>query len=262
MDVIMLSAIAGIFGMGLGGLIAAVLLKNPSEKVMCWMLSFAGGIMIGIVCFGIIPEAAEISNTIIAMVGLIVGIVVIMILNRIVDNISSTATGDPNVHHTHEELYHADSSVFKNRSRMLRSGIIMFIAIALHNLPEGIAIGAGGTYDFQLGVILAIMITIHSLPEGMAVAALLLAGGVGKWKVVLITELSGTPVLIGGIIGILVGGISDVAVAISLAVAGGAMLYVVFGEIIPQSIVMTKSRIATIITLAGIIIGLGLTLLH
>ena len=261
MDVLMLSAFAGIFGMGMGGLIAAVLLKNPSEKVMCWMLSFAGGIMIGIVCFGIIPEAAEISNTIVAMVGLIVGIVVIMILNRIVDNISSTTTGDLSVHHTHEELYHADS-VFKNRSRMLRSGIIMFIAIALHNLPEGIAIGAGGTYDFQLGVILAIMITLHSLPEGMAVAALLLAGGVGKWKVVLITALSGTPVLIGGFIGILVGGISDVAVAISLAIAGGAMLYVVFGEIIPQSIVMTKSRVATIITLAGIVIGLGLTLLH
>ena len=261
MEILMLSAVAGIFGMGLGGLIAAVLLKSPSEKMMCWMLSFAGGIMIGIVTFGIIPEAAEISNTMVAMIGLIIGIVVIMILNRIVDKMSSTATEDLKVHHTHEELYHA-GSVFQNRSRMLRSGIIMFIAIALHNLPEGIAIGAGGTYDFQLGVILAIMITLHSLPEGMAVAALLLAGGIGKWKVVLLTALSGTPVLIGGIIGMLVGGISDVAVAVSLAIAGGAMLYVVFGEIIPQSIVMTKSRVATIITLVGIIIGLGLTLLH
>ena len=261
MDVLMLSAIAGIFGMGFGGFIAAVLLRNPSEKVMCWMLSFAGGIMIGIVCFGIIPEAAEISNTIVAIVGLIIGVVVIMILNRIVDRMSSTATGDLKVHHTHEELYHA-GSIFQNRSRMLRSGIIMFIAISLHNLPEGIAIGAGGSYDFQLGVILAIMITLHSLPEGMAVAALLLAGGIGKWKVVFITAMSGTPVLIGGFIGILLGGISDVAVAMSLAVAGGAMLYVVFGEIIPQSIVMTKSRVAAIITLAGIIIGLALTLLH
>jgi len=80
--------------------------------------------------------------------------------------------------------------------------------------------------------------------------------------VVLITALAGVPVIIGGYIGILVGGISDVAVAISLSIAGGAMLYVVFGEIIPQSIVMTKTRVATIITLAGIIIGLGLTLLH
>jgi len=261
MEVLMLSAFAGIFGMGLGGLVAAVILKEPSEKVMCWMLSFAGGIMIGIVCFGIIPEAAEISNTMIAITGLIIGVVIIMILNRIVDNMSHTDNGDLSVHHTHGELYHV-GSVFENRSKMLRSGVIMFIAIALHNLPEGLAIGAGGTYDFQLGVILAIMIALHSIPEGMAVAALLLAGGVGKWKVVLITALAGVPVIIGGFIGILVGGISDVAVAISLSIAGGAMLYVVFGEIIPQSIVMTKTRIATIITLAGIIIGLGLTLLH
>jgi len=83
-----------------------------------------------------------------------------------------------------------------------------------------------------------------------------------RGKVVFITALSGVPVLIGGLIGILIGSISYTAVALSLAIAGGAMLYVVFGEIIPQSIVMTKSRSATIITLIGIIIGLLLTLLH
>jgi len=258
-EILLLSAIAGIVGMGLGGFIAAILLRSPSERMMCWLLSFAGGIMIGIVCFGLIPESSQISNTVISMVGLIIGIVVIMALNRYVDNMSKTASGDMKIHHTHEELYHA-SPILKNHASMLRSGIIMFIAIGLHNLPEGIAIGAGGSHDQKLGIVLAIMITLHSLPEGMAVAALLLAGRVNRWKVVLLTALSGTPTIIGGLMGILIGSISDTAVALSLSIAGGAMLYVVFGDIIPQSTIMTKSRASATITLVGIVTGLGLTL--
>ena len=261
MQILILSAIAGILGMGLGGLTSVAMLKRPSENMMCGMLSFAGGIMIGIVCFGIVPEAIDISSAVISILGLIAGIIVIMTLNRVVDRMSYTTTGDLKVHHTHEELYHA-SPVLQSRAKILRSGIIMFIAIGLHNLPEGIAIGAGGSHDFQLGAILAIMITLHSLPEGMAVAVLLLAGGVNKWKVVLITALSGTPTLLGGLIGILIGSISDTAIALSLSIAGGAMLYIVFGEIIPQSIVMTKNRTASIVALSGIIVGLALTLLY
>jgi ZIP family zinc transporter len=132
----------------------------------------------------------------------------------------------------------------------------MLAAIALHNIPEGIAIGAGGSHDYALGALIALMITLHNIPEGMAVAAPLLAGGVGKLKVVLLTAVCGFTTVIGGLIGGLIGNISDFALAMSLAAAGGAMLYVVFGEIIPQSIVMTKSRAAPLITLAGIIIGL------
>ena len=71
-----------------------------------------------------------------------------------------------------------------------------------------------------------------------------------------LTALCGATTLLGGLIGILIGNISDFAVALSLSTAGGAMLYIVFGEIIPQSIVMTKNRTASIVTLFGIIIGL------
>ena len=255
MQVLLFSAVAGICGTGLGGLISAILLKRPSEKMMCWMLTFAAGVMTSIVCFGLVPEAISLSGIILSVIGLIAGVVVIMVLNRIVDKITITNGIDREVHHTPEGLYH-EGSVIRDRTKLLRSGIVMLVAIGLHNIPEGLAIGAGGSYDIELGLLLAIMIALHNIPEGMAIAAPLLTGGVGRWKVVGLTALSGAPTLVGGLFGVMLGSISDIAIAVSLAIAGGAMLYVVFGEIIPQAIVMTRSRSATIVTLFGILVVL------
>jgi len=96
---------------------------------------------------------------------------------------------------------------------------------------------------------------LHNIPEGMAIAAPLLAGGINRWTVIFLTALSGTPTLLGGLIGVLIGNISDFAIALSLSAAGGAMLYIVFGEILPQSAVMTKNRVPALFALLGIIIG-------
>ena len=261
MEIVLFSAIAGIGGMGLGGLISAILLKRPSETMICWLLSFAAGVMISIVCFGLIPETLELANAPVSILGLALGIVIIMILNRIVDRITETREEKLKVHRTHEELYHG-SQFIKDRAKMLRSGVLMLIAIGLHNIPEGIAIGAGGTLDYRLGLLLAVMIAIHNVPEGMAIAAPLLAGGINRWKTVFLTAVCGATTLLGGFIGIVIGGISDFAIALSLSAAGGAMLYIVFGEMMPQAIVMTKNRLPSVITLFGIIVGLIATKIH
>jgi ZIP family zinc transporter len=266
MQVIWFSVGAGVLAMGLGGFISATLIKRANEKVTCWLLSFAAGIMTSIVCFGLMPEAIEVMEesgefaaALTAVLGLILGITVIMILNAIVDRITENKTDSLKLHHTHEELYHQGDVIRK--TKMLRSGIIMITAIGLHNIPEGIAIGAGGSHDFSLGILIAVMIALHNVPEGMAIATPLLAGGVSKWKVVLWTTVCGITTVLGALIGMLIGNISDFAVALSLSVAGGAMLYVVFGEIIPQSVVITKSRAAPLITLFGVIIGLVITMI-
>jgi len=260
MQIVIFSAIAGICGMGLGGLISAVLLKKPSENMICWLLSFAAGVMVSIVCFGLVPKAFELSGIIVLISGLVIGVIIVMVLNRLVDKITvkNESSNDLKVHHTHEELYH-EKQLIHNPTQMLRSGMMMLFAIALHNVPEGIAIGAGGSYSFQLGLLLTLMIAMHNVPEGMAISAPLLAGGINKWKVIFFTALAGATTLIGGFIGILIGSISHFAIALSLSAAGGAMLYIVFGEIIPQSVIMTKNRMASIITLFGIIIGLIIT---
>ena len=254
-QIILFSALAGICGMGLGGLASAILLKKPSENMVCWLLSFAAGVMVSIVCFGLIPESFALAGIKVSVAGLVIGVVVIMALNKLVDKITISRKENLMIHSTPEELYH-ESQLIRNPARILRSGIIILLAISLHNVPEGMAIGAGGRHDFSLGALLAIMIAIHNIPEGMAIAAPLLAGGIGKGKVILLASLSGATTLVGGLLGILIGGISDMAIAISLSAAGGAMLYVVFGEIMPQSIIMTKKRTASVITLFGIIVGL------
>ena len=259
-NIILFSAVAGIVGMGLGALITAVLLRRPSDNMICWLLSFAAGIMVSIACFGLVPETLLLTGPIVCVLGLVIGIVVIMVLNRITDRITETREEKLCIHHNQEELYHA-SEIIKNPTQLLRSGILMFIAIALHNVPEGIAIGAGGAHDFRLGLLIAIMIAFHNIPEGMAVAAPLLAGGINRWKVVLLTSLAGGTTLLGGLIGVGIGNISDFAVALSLSSAAGAMLYIVFGEILPQFTVMTKSRTASIVTLFGIIVGFFVTLI-
>jgi len=255
---VIFSAIAGILGTGLGGLVSAMLLKRSSDTLTCCMLSFAAGVMVSIVCFGLVPEASGLVGINASVSGLILGIVVLMGLNRIVDKITITKKENLKVHHTPEELYH-ESQIIKDNARMLRSGILILIAIGLHNIPEGIAIGAGGSHDFRLGALLAVMIALHNIPEGMAIAAPLLAGGINRWRVVFLTALSGAPTFLGGLIGILIGSISNFSIAMSLSAAGGAMLYVVFGEIMPQSIVMTRNRTASMVTLFGIIVGLIIT---
>jgi ZIP family zinc transporter len=264
LQMIAFSAVAGICGTGLGGLLSVIILRRSSENMTCWMLSLAAGVMTSIVCFGLIPEAFGLANMGVCVSGLILGIAVVLVLNRLVDKITKTkedggsGTADLKIHHTPEEMYH-ESQFIHTKTRLLRSGVLILIAIGLHNIPEGIAIGAGGSHDFRLGTLLAMMIALHNIPEGMAIAAPLLAGGVNRGKVILLTALSGAPTLLGGVIGMLIGNISDLAIAVSLSAAGGAMLYVVFGEIIPQSIIMTKNRTASLVALFGIIVGLIVT---
>ena len=261
MNVVVLSIIAGAGAMGLGGLLTALIGKR-SPSMGSYLLSFAGGVMTSIVCFGLVPEATELletteltelSSIAVTISGLILGVAIVMILNHIVDRITAAGNGNLKIHNTPEEFYHGGQVDSK---RLIRSGIFILIVIALHNIPEGMAIGAGGAHDYDFGLMIAIMIALHNIPEGMAIAAPLIAGGVKKTKVVFFTAMCGSTTLIGALAGVLIGGISEVAVALSLSAAGGAMLYIVFGEIIPQSIIMTKNRVATLAALAGVIMGL------
>ena len=260
MTLVLYGILLGIGGTFLGSIIT-LLIGKRSDTVICYMLSFAGGIMAGISFFGLIPESVEMSNVYIAIGGIAGGIVIVLALNVLVDKITKSKS---KLHETPEELHHqvpflADSGSTDTRpstKRLFRAGIIMLVAITLHNFPEGLAIGAALGHEVSLGITIAIVMAVHNIPEGMAVATPLLSGGMKKWKIILWTTLSGLPTIVGGIIGYYVGGVSYILQALCLSIAGGAMLYIVFGEIIPQSIAMTKSRMPTIITLLGIAIGL------
>ena len=277
--ILILSLVAGIVGTGLGGVIG-VLLKNKGNKVMGRVLSFAGGVMVGVVTFEMLPEAVEYSvvenaisqsGILIAVSALVVGMLVIFGLNKLLDVIENMR----DTHRSIEELHHetavlqandalkADTSVAVavgqntaasvDKKSLLKAGIIMLIAIALHNLPEGMAIGATGASDEKTGILIAVIIAVHNIPEGMAISAPLASGGVKGWKTVLLTALAGAATVLGAVIGLAVGGISRLASGVCMGLAGGAMLYVTFCEILPQSILMEEGRVPAVSMLVGII---------
>ena len=264
------TAIAGVGGTGLGGLIGAILQKD-SNRIVSLLLSFAGGVMLSVVCFDLVTEAIETDVGILVVIGAIaLGVTVIFLLNHLIDQ--KTNPEVPHIDASHpktaddlDELIHSDHleqhyARKDSKFSLFIAGIVMASAIALHNVPEGMTIGASyASNDGVMGnaaLILAVLIGLHNIPEGMAVSVPLISGGMKKPKAVLITALSGIPTIIGAFLGYLLGEIGAVGLALSLGFASGAMLYVVFGEILPQSILMYHSKLPAFSAIIGMLVGL------
>lgn len=265
------TALAGIGGTGLGGVISG-LFKRDSAKTASLLLSFAGGVMIAIVCFDLIQSAIDTGvNIFIISLAIITGVLVVYSLNFLIDTKTTSEVPHTNKkRHPHtadnvDELIHSDHlSVHMHhhdtKRALLGAGIIMACAIALHNLPEGMTIGASfaNTKGLMQGsaLVLSILIGLHNIPEGMAIAVPLINGGIKRRYAILITAVSGSPTIIGALLGFLLGNIGALGLALSLGFASGAMLYVVFGEIIPQSILMYRSKTPAFAVIFGILLGL------
>ena len=267
---VMTTAIAGVVGTGLGGLIGALLQKD-SNRIVSLLLSFAGGVMISVVCFDLVVEAIETEVSIgMVIFAIALGVAVIYLLNWIIDKRTNPQV--PHIDENHpktaddlDELIHSDhleQHYLNNDSKLslFIAGVVMASAIALHNVPEGMTIGASyASNDAVMGaaaITLAVLIGLHNIPEGMAVSVPLIAGGMPKWKAVLITASSGIPTIIGALLGFALGEIGPLGLALSLGFASGAMLYVVFGEILPQAILMYHSKRPAFSAIGGMLVGL------
>lgn len=273
--VIIITAVAGVGGTGIGGLIGAFVQRN-AEKTVSLLLSFAGGVMLSVVCFDLLLDAMnqniDSSAHILLVVSMtMVGYGIIYLLNFWIDKTSNKEVEHIDAAHPKtadqlSELIHSDHyeehKKTKTVSSLLIGGIVMACAIALHNLPEGMVIGASYVQDGSIGVkisgslAMAIVIGLHNIPEGMSVSVPLIAGGVSKINAVLITAATGIPTILGAVIGYFLGSISPMYLAVSLSFASGAMLYVVFGELLPESILMWKSKAPSFGMLVGLIAGI------
>ena len=264
------TALAGVVGTGLGGMIGALLQKD-SNRAVSLLLSFAGGVMLSIVCFDLLVEAIETGAGVMTAIGsTALGVAVIFLLNWIIDRntnpeVSHIDESHPKTADDLDELIHSDHleqhyAQKDSKLALFVAGIVMASAIALHNVPEGMTIGA--SYASNNGVmgsaalVLAVLIGLHNIPEGMAVSVPLISGGMGKGKAVLITALSGVPTMVGALLGYLLGEIGPLGLALSLGFASGAMLYVVFGEILPQAFIMYRSKLPAFSAIIGILVGL------
>lgn len=267
---LLVTFIAGVAGTGLGGLVGAMLQKE-SNRVVSLLLSFAAGVMLSVVCFDLVVEAIETGSGIGMVIGSIAfGVLVISLLNYWIDR--KTNPEVPHIDENHpktaddlDELIHSDHLQQHklsqgNKLSLFVAGIIMACAIALHNVPEGMTIGASySSNDGIMGrsaLMLAVLIGLHNIPEGMAVSVPLISGGMPKWKAVLITAATGIPTIIGALLGYLLGEIGPLGLTVSLGFASGAMLYVVFGEILPQSYLLYTSKVPAYSAIAGILTGL------
>lgn len=264
------TTIAGVVGTGLGGLVGALLQKD-SNKVVSLLLSFAGGVMLSVVCFDLVTEAIETEVGIWVVIGaVLLGVAVVYFLNHLIDRKTNHEIPHIDEHHPRtaddlDELIHADhlqhhAARSDGKLSLFVAGLVMACAIALHNVPEGMTIGAsyamGGGVLGTAALTLSILIGLHNIPEGMAVSVPLISGGMNKVKAVFITALSGLPTVIGAVLGYLLGDIGLLGLALSLGFASGAMLYVVFGEILPQAYLMYHSKAPAFSTIAGMAVGL------
>ncbi len=272
----LVTLVSGAGGTGLGGLIGA-LFKSESNRTISLLLAFAGGVMTAMVCFDLLAEAEEAANQVVEHGVLLVifavalGVAVVYLLNHLIDRktrteVSHTADADhPDTHDDIDELVHADHLNMHKRHNdsklsLFVAGIVMACAIALHNIPEGMTIGASFAVSSDLmwgtGMIMAVLIGLHNIPEGMAVAVPLISGGTGRVKATLLTAACGLPTVLGAWLGFWLGDIGPLGLTLSLGFASGAMLYVVFGEIMPESYLIYRSKLPAFAVMVGLALGM------
>ena len=274
-SIIGITALAGMGGTGMGGLVSC-LFRKDSSKTVSLLLSFAAGVMTSVVCFDLLAEALHSDGTSskvgLVVAGVLAGYIVIAILNAWIDRntdleVAHIDENHPRTADSLEELTHANHLQEHREGRQPRSGLflaglVMAAAIALHNVPEGMVIGASfarSAKEMLLnrgGLTMAIVIGLHNIPEGMAVAVPLISGGMPKWRSVIVTALTGFPTILGALLGFAVGAMGPTALAVSLSFASGAMLYVVFGELLPESILMWRPKLPATATIIGMLTGL------
>lgn len=219
------------------GAILATSFRKSSNVIMSSIIAIAGGLMLSIVTFDLIPEAILAGGIGYTLIGIVTGIVFVTIIDMILPN-----------------------TIFISRvGKNFKTGLILAIGLAAHNFPEGLAIGSGFIGSSALGIELAIVIGLHDIPEGAAVAASFMTTRLSRFKIIIITAITALPTCIGAYTGAVAGEISSVFITICLGFAGGTMLYIVCGELIPQSKDLVKGVFSTISILIGIILGLLIT---
>ncbi|WP_206427352.1 ZIP family metal transporter [Clostridium rectalis] len=226
---ILIGSVVSLSGTTLGALLGLIV-KNPTNKILGSLIGFSGGLMLSIVVFDLIPEAINTWGAIYTILFSILGIFLV----ALVDNNMK------------------DNKVNKH----IKIALITAMGLMIHNFPEGIIMGCGFAAGSKLGIKMSILIAIHDVPEGIAVAAPLMASKMKPLKILLYTVATALPTVLGTLIGGYIGNLSNNALGISLSFASGIMLYVVCGEMIPESSKLWDGICSTIGVLAGVMCGL------
>ena len=205
------------------GALLGFLFKYLTQKWSKIFLAFAGGIMLSASIFGLILPSLEFGGKfalIITVVGIFVGALCLNFIDKLTP-------------HLHKMI---GSDIEEHKSTNLSKVLLFVMAIAIHNLPEGIAAGVGfGTEDTTYGILIALGIALQNIPEGMVIIAPMINAGVSKKKTLLIASITGFVEVVGTFLGYFAVSVANVILPFALAFAGGTMLYVVSDEMIPET---------------------------
>lgn len=195
-----------------------------------------------IVCFELLPEAFEMAGLTTGIIGVILGVGLMALIDTLIPKAKSTDKTDQG-------------------SGYIRTGIFLGLGIAIHNFPEGLAIGSGLAANIRLGLSLAFVIGFHNVPEGIAMAMPMIVGGYSRSKIFLATIMAGVPLGFGAFIGAILGEISPALVSLCLSFAGGTMLFITCGELIPGSQDAHHGRASVFGIIIGLLAGIVLSTL-
>ena len=245
MDIVFLTAL-GVGGATVIGSILGFCFKNISHKFSDVILSFAAGVMLAAAIIGLILPSLEhggSSGLVITIVGIFLGAVCLNLTDKFV----------PHLH----RFVGAEESHPENSQR-INKVLLFVLAIAIHNLPEGIAAGVGfGTGNTAEALTVAGGIALQNIPEGMVIIAPMLAAGVSPLRTFVCASFTGLIEVIGTLVGYFSVSFSSVILPFALAFAGGTMLYVISDEMIPETHAHGCERAATFSLLLGFCVMLA-----
>ena len=231
----------GVGGATMIGALLGLIFKKLTHRFSDIVLSFAAGIMLAAAVLGLILPSIEYgggkSGLLITVAGILAGAVCLNMMDRFVPHLHKLAGVDTE--------NHPDSGQV---SRVL----LFVLAIAIHNLPEGVAAGVGfGSGNTAQALLIAGGIALQNIPEGMVIIGPMLASGISKGRTVALALATGLVEVIGTLVGYFAVSLSAAMLPFALAFAGGTMLYVISDEMIPETHAHGSQRGATYSLLLG-----------
>ena len=245
LTIFLITALTGVGGLALGGGFAAAI-HSPSERSVSLLLRFTAGVMISVVCFDLIADATEDSSILPVVVWILVGYFFTYLLNCWIDKQAhhSHSHGGHDGHHDHHDHHdhHEEHEA--------------------HADPRQEMCACGHHTLHTAGLVLAAAVALHNLPEGMSIAAPLLSSGSRPAAAIGVAAVSGIPTILGAMLGYSLGTMNPTLLCVSLRFAAGAMLYVIFGELLPESEHLWQSKLSGLATMLGLLLGLVLIFSH
>lgn len=220
MKLVWLTAL-GVGGATVLGSIIGFAFKKITHKFSDLVLSFAAGVMLAAAILGLILPSVDYGNLFVTVAGIFAGALSLNVIDRFVPHMHHLVGGDTEEHHGNANL----------------DKVLLFVsAIAIHNLPEGIAAGVSfGSGNTAEALLIAGGIALQNIPEGMVIIAPMLAAGISPKRTFLCAMATGLVEVIGTLLGYFAVTIATAILPFALAFAGGTMLYVISDEMIPET---------------------------